>query len=90
MPVTYLASNGSEPFHDMSHGESFRSLPDSHTCTSSGQIRPGFYILEEPGSALPFTSSLYALAMFADLLKHTEVQVTSDISSPIRSASCVI
>lgn len=83
---TYLASNGNDPFHHMSHGESFRAILDSRTRTSSGQIRPGLYVLDEPESALSFTSSLYALATLVELLAHEEAQVLMATHSPIFAA----
>jgi predicted ATPase len=59
---TYLEQNPSsfreDPvFHEMSHGESFLNL------ISDRFSRPGFYCLDEPESALSFSSSLAVIGV---------------------------
>lgn len=83
---SYLESTGADPFHRFSHGESFRAILDSRTRTARGAVRPGLYILDEPESALSFTSSLHALATLVDLLQHKDVQILMATHSPIFAA----
>ncbi len=83
---SYLESTGADPFHRFSHGESFRAILDSRTRTARGDVRPGLYVLDEPESALSFTSSLHALATLVDLLTHKNVQVLMATHSPILAA----
>ncbi|MDO5534801.1 MAG: AAA family ATPase [Propionibacteriaceae bacterium] len=82
---TYLASNGAS-FHHLSHGESFRAMLEDKTHDGRGRVRPGLYVLDEPESALSFTSSLHALALLSDLLEHPGVQVVLATHSPVLSA----
>ena len=87
---TYLEGTDDDrrdrPFHRMSHGESFRDVLESRTHTANGSIRPGLYVLDEPESALSFTSSLHALAALVDLLSDPGVQVLMATHSPVLSA----
>ncbi|QIK72682.1 AAA family ATPase [Propioniciclava coleopterorum] len=83
---SYLDATGGDPFHRLSHGESFRAILDSRTRTGRGVVRPGLYVLDEPESALSFTSSLHALATLVELLKHRNVQVLMATHSPIFAA----
>lgn len=82
---TYLASNGPS-FHHLSHGESFRAMLEDKTHDGRGAIRPGLYVLDEPESALSFTSSLHALATLVDLLSEPGVQVLMATHSPVLAA----
>ena len=82
---SYLASNG-DSFHHLSHGQSFRTILQDRTRDGRGRIRPGLYLLDEPESALSFTSSLYALATLVDLLADPGVQVVMATHSPVLSA----
>lgn len=82
---TYLASNGPS-FHHLSHGESFRAVLEDKTRDARGRVRPGLYLLDEPESALSFSSSLHALATLADLLADPGVQVVLATHSPILAA----
>lgn len=84
---TYLASNGAS-FHHLSHGESFRAMLEDKTHDGRGRVRvrPGLYVLDEPESALSFTSSLHALAVLTDLLADPGVQVLMATHSPVLSA----
>lgn len=62
---TYLEEHpgGGDPdFHAMSHGESFLAI------LATRFIRPGFYCLDEPESALSFTACLSLLAVLADIV----------------------
>lgn len=61
--ASYLERIGSPgaALHEMSHGESFLEL------IGTRMTRPGLYVLDEPESALSFTSSLALLAHLRDL-----------------------
>lgn len=82
---SYLATSGNS-FHHLSHGESFRAILEDRTRDGRGRIRPGLYVLDEPESALSFTSSLHALATLVDLLKDPGVQIVLATHSPVLSA----
>lgn len=82
---SYLAGNGPS-FHHLSHGESFRAILEDKSRDGRGRIRPGLYLLDEPESALSFTSSLHALATLIDLLADPGVQVVMATHSPVLSA----
>ncbi|MFT3875966.1 MAG: AAA family ATPase [Propioniciclava sp.] len=82
---TYLASSGPS-FHHLSHGESFRAVLEDKTRDGRGRIRPGLYLLDEPESALSFTSSLHALAILVDLLADPGVQIVMATHSPVLSS----
>lgn len=80
---TYLEDNpGARPepqFHRMSHGESFLSLiGDRFT-------RRGFYCLDEPESALSFSSSLAVVGVL-DRLAQSGSQVLCATHSPVIAA----
>ena len=81
---SYLATSG-DSFHHLSHGESFRAILEART-RHRGRIRPGLYLLDEPESALSFTSSLHALATLVDLLSEPGVQIVMATHSPMLSA----
>jgi predicted ATPase len=80
---TYLEANpgrGGEPvFHEMSHGESFLTL------VGDRMFRPGLYVLDEPESALSFTSCLSLLAHLLDLVANGS-QVLLSTHSPVLAA----
>lgn len=80
---TYLEDNpglGPEPvFHEMSHGESFLGLVQDR------MRHPGFYVLDEPESALSFTGSLALLAHLTDLVARGS-QVVLSTHSPLLAA----
>jgi predicted ATPase len=83
---TYLEDNprsGSGPadlpFHQMSHGESFlRLIADRFN-------RPGFYCLDEPESALSFSSSLAVVGVL-NRLAESGSQVLCATHSPVIAA----
>ena len=81
---SYLATSG-DSFHHLSHGESFREILESRTY-HRGRPRPGLYLLDEPESALSFTSSLHALATLVDMLTDPGVQIVMATHSPVLSA----
>lgn len=80
---TYLEQNpGQRPepqFHEMSHGESFLSLI-GHRFT-----RRGFYCLDEPESALSFSSSLAVVGVLNELAGSGS-QVLCATHSPVIAA----
>lgn len=78
---TYLSENPSlwDPrFHHMSHGESFRALVDSKRFDG-----PGFYVLDEPESALSFSAQLGLLGHLIDLVADGRSQVVLSTHSPV-------
>jgi predicted ATPase len=81
---TYLESlppgrNGPPRFHEMSHGESFLSLLDLYF------TEPGFYLMDEPESALSFTSCLVLVGVL-DQLARAGSQVVCASHSPVLTA----
>jgi predicted ATPase len=80
---TYLEQNPSarnEPvFHEMSHGEGFLSL------ISDRFTRRGFYCLDEPESALSFSSSLAVVGVLNELTESGS-QVLCATHSPVIAA----
>jgi len=82
---SYLEDNpgGPEPvFHEMSHGESFLAL-----VTDRMQVtRPGFFLLDEPESALSFTGCLALVAHLTTLVRTTPSQVLLSTHSPVLAA----
>jgi predicted ATPase len=66
-------------FHEMSHGQSFLGLLDTYF------NEPGFYLLDEPESALSFSSCL-ALVGVLDELARAGSQVICATHSPILTA----
>lgn len=78
---TYLEEIGSPgaALHEMSHGESFLEL------MASRLVRRGLYVLDEPESALSFTSSLALLAHLGDLADSGS-QVVLATHSPLLAA----
>ena len=77
---TYLEQNdGKEPdsrFHEMSHGESFLEL----LRTRFDSV--GFYVLDEPESALSFSSCLGLVGLFHELAQ-AGAQVLCATHSPL-------
>lgn len=65
-------------FHHLSHGESFGALLDSSRFEG-----PGFYVLDEPESALSFTAQLALLGRFIDLTADGRSQVLLSTHSPV-------
>ncbi|WP_433160837.1 AAA family ATPase [Kribbella sp. CA-247076] len=80
---TYLEQNpGARPepvFHEMSHGESFLTLINDRF------TRPGFYCLDEPESALSFSSSLAVVGVL-NRLAESGSQVLCATHSPVIAA----
>jgi predicted ATPase len=80
---TYLERNpGQQPepvFHELSHGESFLSL------ISDRFRREGFYCLDEPESALSFSSSLAVVGVL-NRLAESGSQVLCATHSPVIAA----
>ncbi|GAA4623336.1 AAA family ATPase [Cellulomonas oligotrophica] len=79
---TYLEEHpgGYDPdFHEMSHGESFLAL------IGSRMMQPGFYVLDEPESALSFTGSLALLQHLHELASGGS-QVLLSTHSPLLAA----
>ncbi|MGW6200311.1 AAA family ATPase [Kribbella sp. NPDC055110] len=81
---TYLEQNPSpfreDPvFHELSHGESFLSLINDRF------TREGFYCLDEPESALSFSSSLAVVGVLNSLAE-TGSQVLCATHSPVIAA----
>jgi predicted ATPase len=88
---TYLEENpplnrSDLEFHARSHGESFLALIGSKFFTMSGLPRPGLFVLDEPESALSFTSSLQVLATLQELTRDERVQVLMATHSPVLAA----
>ncbi len=81
---TYLEENPGafDPnYHELSHGESFRALLDSNRFVGSG-----FYVLDEPESALSFTAELTLLAQLIDLAASGTAQILMSTHSPVLAA----
>lgn len=66
-------------FHEMSHGESFLNLINDRF------TRPGFYCLDEPESALSFSSSLAVVGVLSRLAESGS-QVLCATHSPVIAA----
>jgi predicted ATPase len=83
---TYLEQNPSgrapEPrFHEMSHGESFLEL-----LASRRFVGPGLYLLDEPESALSFTSNLALAGQLHEIASQRDAQAIVSTHSPILAA----
>jgi len=80
---TYLEEVGSNPsdpdpvFHEMSHGESFLAVLQRRFAS------PGLYILDEPESALSFSSCLALVGVLHDLVREGTSQVIVATHSPV-------
>lgn len=82
---TYLEENPSERrqdvrFHDMSHGESF------HEVLRTRFDSPGLYVLDEPESALSFSSCLALVGLLHDVARTGTAQVLVATHSPVVAA----
>jgi predicted ATPase len=78
---TYLEENGSESgFHEVSHGESFLALLRSRFAG------PGFYVLDEPESALSFSACLGLVGVLHELVETGTSQVLVATHSPVVAA----
>jgi predicted ATPase len=82
---TYLEENPSErradsAFHELSHGESF--LEVLRTRFDS----PGLYVLDEPESALSFTSCLALVGLLHEIAETGTAQVLVATHSPVVAA----
>lgn len=75
-------SGPSEPrFHEMSHGESFLEM------LANRFDSPGFYVLDEPESALSFTGSLALVALLTSIAEDGRSQAVVATHSPIVAAT---
>ena len=87
---TYLEENASpsrtEVFHERSHGESFLDLVGDRFFDHRGSPRQGLFVLDEPESALSFTSCLALLGLLGDLLAEPRAQVLLATHSPVLAA----
>ncbi|MFC3688168.1 AAA family ATPase [Aquipuribacter hungaricus] len=70
-----------DDFHAMSHGESFLSLLGTRRFSGSG-----LYVLDEPESALSFTSCLSLVGVLHDLVATGTAQVVVATHSPVLAA----
>ena len=83
---TYLEHNRGgpraryEPFHDMSHGESFLEV------LASRFRDPGLYVLDEPESALSFTGCLSLVALLHEIATSGTAQAVVATHSPVIAA----
>jgi predicted ATPase len=86
---TYLEQNRAVPdptrpreerFHEISHGESFLAL------TRSRFTGAGFYVLDEPESALSFSACLGLVGLLHDLVEQGTSQVLLATHSPVIAA----
>lgn len=80
---TYLEENpgGNDPvFHEVSHGESFLALLRSRF------TGPGFYVLDEPESALSFSACLGLVGLLHELVEAGTSQVLLATHSPVVAA----
>lgn len=88
---TYLEENRApdsppDGFHARSHGESFLDLVSEKFFDWRGDPRPGLFVLDEPESALSFTSCLSLLALLQQLLAEPKAQVLMATHSPVLAA----
>ena len=77
---TYLEGlqGGKDPtFHEVSHGESFLAM------LSARFDSPGFYLLDEPESALSFSACLGLVGLLHDLVQAGTSQVLLATHSPV-------
>ena len=83
---TYLEESGMASFHEQSHGESFLALMGDKFFDARGRPYPGLYVLDEPESALSFSSSLKAVTFLLDVLDAPGTQVLMATHSPVLAA----
>ncbi len=75
---TYLEEIGTEArLHEISHGESFLEILRSRFSS------PGFYVLDEPESALSFSGCLALVALLRELMATGTSQVLVATHSPV-------
>lgn len=79
---TYSVENNGPDFHRMSHGEAFRELVLGTTWFDG----PGFYVFDEPESALSFSGQLALLGQLADLAGSGAAQILLATHSPVLAA----
>src|SRR4051812_15941457 len=78
---TYLESVGyGNGLHEISHGESFLEVLRSRF------DGPGFYLLDEPESALSFSACLGLVGLLHDLVEERTSQVLLATHSPVVAA----
>ncbi len=80
---TYLENHpgGNDPdFHEISHGESFLAVLRSRFDS------PGFYLLDEPESALSFSACLALVGLLHELAELGTSQVVMATHSPVLAA----
>lgn len=68
-------------YHEMSHGESFLEML-ARRCND-----PGFYVLDEPESALSFSGALALVAVLAEIQRSSTTQALVATHSPIIAAT---
>lgn len=80
--LTRMAALGSArgDLHRLSHGESFLEM------AMRFMRRPGFYVLDEPESALSFSSTLALLGHFDDIVRTCDAQILCATHSPVLCA----
>lgn len=82
---TYLeqnpARNGETAFHELSHGESFLEV------LADRFAGPGFYLLDEPESALSFSGCLALVGVLHRILESETAQALVATHSPIVAAT---
>lgn len=83
---TYLEESGMGSFHERSHGESFLDLIGDRFFDHRGIAHPGLYVLDEPESALSFSSSLKVLALLLEVLDAPGTQILMATHSPVLAA----
>jgi predicted ATPase len=80
---TYLEQHPSaaapeQPYHELSHGESFLAMLRTGRFASDG-----FFVLDEPESGLSFTAQLALVGMLHDLAARPRTQVLIATHSPV-------
>lgn len=81
---TYLEEhpgNGDQPFHELSHGESFAAMLNSRRFDDDG-----FFVMDEPEAGLSFTAQLGLLAVMIDIAQRGRSQILIATHSPILAA----
>ncbi|MFC7625879.1 AAA family ATPase [Microlunatus sp. GCM10028923] len=82
---TYLEDNPAwppeQPFHELSHGESFLSM-----IMTTRFSRGGFFVLDEPEAGLSFTAQLTLLGVLADMIDNGDAQLLLATHSPVIAA----
>lgn len=81
---TYLEANPGrepEPFHEMSHGESFVAMLSTRRFGGDG-----FFVMDEPEAGLSFTAQLHLIGALLDMLAGPGTQVLLATHSPVLAA----